>query len=323
MPKAHRPRHGSMQVWPRVRAKRMYPAVKGKSDKPKMTGFAAYKAGMTHIIIDDQRKNTMTKGEKVKMSVTVLECPPMRIAGVRFYKKKYKTIQPANDIMAKPDKDIARKIDPPKKEKNLDSVKPEDYDDLTLLVQTQPRLTGLGKKKPELFEISIGGKKEDKFNYAKENLGKDLNVSDVFQEGQLVDIRAVTRGKGFQGPVKRFGIKIRHHKSEKTKRGPGSLGGWSKQVHVMYRVSHAGQMGFHNRVDYNKLIMKIGSKPEEINPAGGFVRYGDVKNTYILLKGSIPGPSKRMVRLETAIRPNKRHDTTPQRITYISTTSKQ
>jgi large subunit ribosomal protein L3 len=315
-----------MQCWPRVRAKRIYPKVKGFSNAKDavLQGFAGYKVGMTHIIITDGNKNSMTKGEDITLPVTVVECPPLKIIGVRFYKKRYKSIQPQTDILAKPDKELARKLNVPKKEgKKISDVKADDFDEMRILVQTQPKMTGIGKKKPELFEVCIGGSKEDKLNFAKENLGKELSVKDVLKEGQLVDIRAVTTGKGYQGPVKRFGVKIRHHKSEKTKRGPGSLGGWTSQGHVMYRIAHAGQMGFHNRVDYNKQVIMIGDDPKKINAAGGFIRYGQVKNSYILLKGSIPGPSKRLLRLESPIRPNKKVDEVPPTVQYISTHSKQ
>ncbi len=324
MPKAHNPRHGSMQFWPRVKAKRIYPRVKrfptGK--EAKLNGFSGYKVGMTHMIITDGRKNSMTKGDDISLPVTIVECPPIKIAGARLYKKKYLTMQPAGDILAKADKQLARKLKTPKKEgKKLDAVKPEDYDDIRLLVQTRPNMTGTGKKKPELFEVGLGGNKEDKLNFAKENLGKELSVKDVFTEGQLLDIHAVTKGKGYQGPVKRFGIKIRHHKSEKTKRGPGSLGDWKHKS--TWRVPHAGQMGFHTRIDYNKQIMMIGDDPERVNVLGGFKRYGQVKNTYLLLKGSIPGPAKRVLRLQKARRPNRKIEEAPQTIQYISTRSKQ
>jgi large subunit ribosomal protein L3 len=315
-----------MQVWPRVRAKREYPTVQkfSKLKEAKLQGFAGYKVGMTHIIITDGRKNSMTKGEDISMPVTIVECPPMKIMGVRLYKKQYKTIQPLRDVLAKPGKELARKINVPKKEgKKIDDVKAEEFDDLRVLVQTQPKMTGIGKKKPELFEMNVGGSKEDKLTFAKENLGKELSIKDVFAEGQLIDIRAVTTGKGFQGPVKRFGVKVRHHKSQKTKRGPGSLGGWTSQMHVMYRVAHAGQMGYHNRIDYNKQIMMIGDDPEEVNAEGGFVRYGKVKNPYVLLKGSIPGPSKRLVRFETPIRADPKFEQVPQTIQHVSKASKQ
>jgi len=324
MPKAHNPRRGSMQFWPRVKAKRIFPRVRhfpsGKESKP--TGFAGYKVGMTHILFTDGRKNSMTKGEDISMPVTIIECPPLKIVGIRFYKKKYLTIQPAGEVMAKPDKELARKLDVSKKEgKKADAFKPEEFDDLRILVQTQPKMTAIGKKKPEVFEMNVGGNKEEKFNFAKENLGKEISVKDVFADGQFIDIRGVTKGKGYQGPVKRFGVKVRFHKSEKTTRGPGSLGDWKHKT--TWRMAHAGQMGFHSRVEYNKQIMLIGDDPEQVNVQGGFKRYGNVKNTYLLVKGSVLGPSKRMLRLENAMRPDVKKDASPQTIQYVSIRSKQ
>jgi len=90
----------------------------------------------------------------------------------------------------------------------------------------------------------------------------------------------------------------------------------------MWRVAHAGKMGYHLRTEYNKWIMKIGNKAEEINPKGGFVNYGVVKNPYVLLKGSVSGAQKRMIRLIDSIRA-KRSISEPPPITYISTESKQ
>lgn len=327
MPKAHRPRSGSMQVWPRVRASRQYPSIKhsASSKEAGLMGFAGYKVGMTHAIVTDGRKNSLSKGEDISVPVTVVECPPIKIAGVRFYKKKYTAKQPALDILAKPDKDISKKINPPKKAdtSKLDSIKPEDYTDIKVLVQTQPKMTGIGKKKPELFEMALGGSNEDKLNFAKENIGKEVSVKDVFKEGQQIDIRAVTTGKGTQGSVKRFGVKIRAHYSEKTKRGPGSLGSWKGQGHMMYRIAFPGQMGYHNRVDYNKQLLAFGDDPKEVNPVGGFIKYGDVKTTYILVKGSLPGPKKRLLRLETAIRPNKKFNDATLTLQKVSLKSKQ
>ena len=61
---------------------------------------------------------------------------------------------------------------------------------------------------------------------------------------------------------------------------------------------------------------------DQINPDGGFVKYGLVKNDYVLVKGSLPGPSKRLVILRQPIRPNNKAEDIPQ-INYISTKSKQ
>lgn len=289
----------------------------------KPLGFAGYKAGMTHVFVTDNRPNSLTKGEDIRLPVTVIECPPMKLIGFTLYKKDAYGFHAASQIFSdKLDKDLAKNFPLPKKQgKKVSDVKIEGYDDLTLVVQTQPKLTRIGKKKPAVFELGIGGDMPAKFDFVKNNLGKELKINDVFQEGMVLDSHAVTKGRGFQGPVKRFGVAIRQHKSEKTKRGPGSLGPWHGLLN--WRVSHAGQTGYHNRVDYNKWLLKIGSKPEEVNPKGGFLRYGILKNTYVLVKGSIQGPVKRMITLTRAVRPDPKIPKQAPAITYVSLEAKQ
>ncbi|MBU0616050.1 MAG: 50S ribosomal protein L3 [Nanoarchaeota archaeon] len=309
-----------MQFWPRKRAKRAYARVRSWANvkDAKLLGFAGYKVGMTHAIIIDNKTKTKTKGQEISCPITVIETPPLKVASIRFYKNTIDGIKIVSDVLSDNlDKELSKKIIMPKTvTKKVEDVK--DFDDIKLLVYTQPKLTGIGKKKPEVFEIAIGGKKEDKLKFAQEKLGKEIAITDVFASGQQVDIHAITKGKGFQGPVRRFGISLRSHKSEKSIRNPGSLGGWSAQGHVMYRVAHAGKMGFHQRVDYNKQIILIGNKPEEVNNDSGFIRYGNVKNPYLLIKGSIAGPAKRIIRINTATRPNDKIPTEAPRISYLS-----
>lgn len=324
MPKARNPRHGSMQFWPRKRSKRAYARVRSWADvkDAKALGFSGYKAGMTHVMVTDNRPNSLTKGQDIRMPVTVIECPPIKVASIRFYKDSVHGSRVITEVFSeKIDKELERKISKPKSiKKKIDEVK--DFDDIKILVYTQPKLTGI-KKKPEIFEVGVGGSKEEKFSYAKEKLGKEITIDEVFKGGDIIDIHAVTKGKGVQGPVKRFGVSIRPRKSEKTKRGPGSLGGWKGQAHVMYRVAFAGKMGYHLRTKYNNWILKISNKVEEINPKGGFLRYGLVKNPYILVKGSIQGPAKRIITMTSAIRPNKKIPNQPPTIQYTSLESKQ
>lgn len=326
MPKRHNPRKGSMQFWPRVRSIKSYPTIGSwpKINDTKLLGFAGYKAGMTHIGIIDRNPNSSTKNQVVFCPVTVVECPPIKVAAIRFYKKDDdNNPQPLSDILSKNfNKELAKKITLPKKTKAKEP-KLEDISDVRILVYTQPKLTGIGKKKPEIIELAIGGTDiKTKIDYAKSLIDKEIKISDIFQEGQEIDVHAVTKGKGFQGPVKRFGVKIRFHKSEKTKRGPGSLGPWKAQGHVMYRVPHAGKMGYHVRIEYNKLLLKTSENPKEINPKGGFLHYGLVKNNYVLLKGSIPGSIKRLIEFTQPLRSKLKQPIKPE-ISYISTQSKQ
>lgn len=324
MPTKKSPRCGSMQFWPRKKAKSEVVRIRSWADskEAKPLGFAGYKAGMTHVFITDNRPNSITKGEDIRMPVTVIECPPIKVAGFILYKKDAYGLHAASQILAdKLDKDLAKTFPLPKKAaKKANDVKIDDYADLRLLVFTQPKLTGIGKKKPEIFELGIGGDINAKFDYAKNNLGKEIKVQDVFKEGQHIDARAVTRGKGFQGPVKRFGVSIRRHKSEKTKRGPGSLGPWHGLLN--WTVAHAGQTGYHQRVEYNKWLLKLGNNPDDINPKGGFLRYGVIKNNFILLKGSIQGPAKRMIKLVQPLHPNRKIPAEAPAIVYTSLEAK-
>ncbi|MBI4440374.1 50S ribosomal protein L3 [Candidatus Woesearchaeota archaeon] len=312
-----------MQYWPRKRAKHVRVRYWAVSPSAKPLGFAGFKAGMTHIIIKDNRTSSITKGEQISVPVTIVECPPLRAFAVNFYKNSaYGKSISSQIFSSNADKELARTLPIPKKEaRKFEDV--GNFDDLKLVVHTQPKFTGIGQKKPSVFEVGIGGKKEEKLEYAKNILGKEIAISDVFKEGDQVDIHSITKGKGFQGPVKRFGVSIRQHKSEKTKRGPGTLGPWRGQGKVMYRVAHAGQMGYHLRTEFNKWVIKIGKKEEQITPKGGFINYGVVKNPFVLLKGSVGGPKKRMVRMNLATRPRSNIPTQAPSISYTSMESKQ
>ncbi len=312
------PRRGSMQFWPRCRARRPYARITQWPDVKdlKLLGFAGYKAGMTHVMVDDENPKSMTKGETIAFPVTVIECPPIKPYSLRFYKKTVHGFTLVSEIFAKNfDKNLIRKTSLPKKE----GKEPAEFDMVRLVVHTQPGLIGL-KKKPEIFELGIGGKDvKEKANYAKELLTKEIRLSDVFKEHQFVDVHSISKAKGTQGPVKRFGVRIRQHKAEKTKRGPASLGAWHPN-RVDYRVAHAGKMGFHQRTEYNKLILKIGNNPKDIEMKGGFLNYGIIKTDYIIVKGSVVGTRKRMIKMTEPSRAPKPPQYT---INTISLTSKQ
>ncbi len=316
MGKTRSPRHGSMQFWPRKRAKRAYPRIRNhaSSTEKNIVGFAGYKVGMTHLLIKSTRPHSMTPGETISRPITIIECPPLKVASIKFYKRTVYGLKTVNHILSKNlDKSLKRKMLMPKKETK--QKEPDSYDELRLLVYTQPNLTGIGKKKPELFEIAIGGTKEEQLAYAREKLGKEITVSEILKPGQLIDAHAVTKGKGLQGVIKRFGVSLKSHKSEKKRRSVGNLGPWNQSA--MWRVPQAGQTGYHTRTEYNKLIIKVSDKQDEINPKSGFKHYGVVKNDYILIKGSIQGPAKRLIRLNYAIRPHKRKHSETFEIEHI------
>lgn len=318
MANAHRPRRGSLGVWPRKRAKKETPSAHTWIEKSSpFLGFAGYKAGMTHLQVKDNHPKYGKKGEIVNHPVTIIECPPLKPLALRFYTLDDEKGLRVNGhlFVPKPSKEVLKRTTLPKNAENI----PEKWDEVRLLVHTQPQLTGTGKKTADIFEMHI--KQSNKLEDLKKHLEKEITLQDAFTNGEYLDAHGVTKGKGFAGTVKRFGVTIRQHKSEKTKRGVGTLGSWTP-THVTYTTAQAGRMGYHMRTDYNKQIMHVGTKGEEINPKGGIVHYGLVKNSYMLIKGSVPGPKHRLILFTNAQRA-KKLNTKPLDILYISKESQQ
>jgi len=297
-------------------------------DGAKLQGFAAYKAGMTHAFIVDYRPRSTTAGQEVQVPVTVLEVPPMKICAIRFYEDTAYGRKAVGEVWSKSlDKELSRKLPVPKEydEKAGWAVAEKlEYDDIRALVSTQPTLvSGLPKKKPELMEVRIGGgKMEDRLKYAKSVLGKAVTVKDFTKEGEMIDVSSITKGKGWQGTTKRWGTKLLMHKNSKHRRLVGTLG-TKRPNYVRPTVPQGGQIGFHQRTELNKRVLKIGDKGEEITPKGGFLHYGVVKNGYMLVHGTVPGPSKRIVRLREPVRAGGVKLTEPPQVTFVSIESKQ
>ncbi len=347
MGKIHRPRRGSLAYSPRKRAKSIVPRIRKwpQESEVRLLGFAGYKAGMTHILMIDDRPG-LTKGKEIFMPVTVVEVPPLFVYGIRAYRQGYLGLETATEVWFHELNDYVRR-----RIKTL----PKDYDeeafkaklgqieelvesgeivDVRLLVHTQPWLVKL-KKKPEVMEYAIGGDSVmTKFEYAKEKIGRELRASEVLHEGELLDVIAVTKGKGTQGPVKRWGVKVQFHKAQRAGKGRhiGNLGPWHP-TRVMWTVPQAGQMGFHHRTEFNKRLIAIGENGKlkldekhevEITPKGGFPHYGIIRSDFLLIQGTVPGAIKRIVRVRPAIRPPaKRPPVERVQITYVSRESKQ
>ena len=290
-----------MQFYPRVRAKKVIPSVNWKpisNEGVGFLGFIGYKVGMISVLAKDDTSDSLTKNKEISIPATVIECPSMKIYSVRFYKNK----EIVKEIVVTNDKDLKKKVKLSKKVNDLEES--SDFEDVRVLMYSNIKETSSSKKKPDIIEVGLSGSPEEKLSFIKGNIGKEISVTDVFKEG-LIDIRAVTKGYGTQGPVKRFGISLKSHKSEKGQRRPGSLGPWHPS-RVTFRTPQAGQTGYHNRITYNSLILDIGKISErDINKNGGFPHYGNIKNDYVILKGSIPGPKKRGIVMTVAIRPSK------------------
>jgi large subunit ribosomal protein L3 len=294
-----RPRAGSLQFWPRKRAAKVLPSVNWRpinSKEESILGFIGYKAGMASVAVKDLTDKSMTQNKQIIFPATVIEVPAMKIFSVRFYKSG----KVVADIIVSNDKELKKKVKFGKNLGNLDKA-PKDFDDIRVIAYSLPKQTNI-KKTPDLIELAISA--ENKLEFVKKIIGKELSLSD-FSKSDLLDVRGVTIGKGFQGPIKRFGTTLRFHKSEKGVRKIGSIGPWHP-ARVTYQVPMAGQMGYHSRLVYNLKVINSGKISEkDINPKSGFPHYGKVKTSYIFLKGSVPGPAKRQILLTPSFRPSK------------------
>ena len=305
MPKRSRPRYGSLQFWPRKRINKALPSVNWKhiisvyqdKDKEGLLGFIGYKVGMATAIVKDNTEKSMTQGKKKAIPVTILEVPNMKIFSVRFYKNG----KVMKDVIVSKDKELKKKVKVPKEIKNL--AAPDGFDDISVILYSIPKQTSI-KKTPDLIEVSINS--ENKFDFVKNLVGKEISMQEILH-WDLVDVRGLTKGKGTAGPMKRFGIKRKSHKSEKGRRNPGSIGPWHP-ARVTFRVPMAGQLGMFTRVHYNLNVIGSGNiKDSNINKKGGFKHFGNIKTNYIILAGSVQGPQKRQIFITPALRPNRKH----------------
>ncbi|ABK77491.1 ribosomal protein L3 [Cenarchaeum symbiosum A] len=308
--KFSQPRRGSLAYSPRGRARSMEARIRGwpeRQGEPRLLAHAGFKAGCIQIVSIDDREHTPNAGKQLVSLGTVLVTPPLHVLGMRGYSKGHYGRHVKFDVFAE---DLPREVAKYIVLRNgrLNAERAETMlggtAEIYGILGVSPRSAGLEQKRPYIFEAPVrGGSMKERFAYLKDLLGKTVKASDVLEPGAGVDVAAITKGKGWQGVIQRMGAKRKQHKSRKTVRELGSLGPISPQ-NVMYTVPRAGQMGFHQRIEYNKRIMAVGSAGEDdaINPSGGYKHFGMVKGDYIVLKGSVPGTYRRLVKLRAQIR---------------------
>ncbi len=327
----HHPRRGSMGFSPRKRAESMKPKIRSWpeiDEGPKIQGFTGYKAGMTHAFVIDYRENSTTSGQEVRVPATVVEVPNIRVCGLRFYEKTHRGLQTMGEVWAsRIDENLEKKLPIPKNmdtDKMWERIDTDLADEVRTIIHTQPQLvSGIHSKTPEIIELRIGGGTiAERIDKGEELLEKEETSFEEFSNpGSMVDVSGITKGKGFQGHVKRWGVKLLRHKNSKSIRNVGTTGVFVPG-YIRPSVPQAGQTGFHQRTEFNKRVLKEGDDGEEITPDGGFINYGEVENDYVLLHGSIPGPSKRMVVMRDPIRSTVEEVEEPT-LTHISTESNQ
>jgi len=297
------PHRGSLAYRPRGRAKSLIPRIRNwpriEGDKPTILGYPAFKAGTIHTITVDDRAKTPNFGKPLFNMSSVLSIPEAEVVGLRLYSHEDGRDNPIADVKAAG--------------QTSDKLPLERTKRVAAVVSTVPHDVGLSQKQAIVMEVGVsGGDTKSQADYVLGLMGKKVKFTDVFKAGMYVDVLGISKGKGFEGPVTRFGVKRKQHKSRKSVRAVGVIGPWHPAA-VMYTVARAGQMGFHQRTETGKRILLATNATERpITPAGGFPHFGQVKGDYAILKGSVPGPARRFVMMRLRIRGVTKSQAPPQ-----------
>jgi large subunit ribosomal protein L3e len=357
------PRHGSLGFLPKKRSKRGKGKVKSfprddPSKPPHLTAFMGYKAGMTHIMREVEKPGSKAHKKEVAEAVTLIETPPMVVVGVvgysktvrgmrslttvwaahlseevrrRFYKSWYKAKKKAFTKYVKKHEDGGKEI-----AAELEVMK-KHCAAIRVIAHTQISKTPLASKKAHIMEIQInGGSIADKVDFAAGLLEKQVAVSTVFTQNEMIDAIAITRGHGTEGVVTRWGVSRLPRKTHRGLRKVACIGAWHP-ARVGWTVARSGAMGFNHRTEMNKKVYRIGVKGEDshkatteydvtekdITPMGGFPHYGMVSEDFVMIKGACPGTKKRVITLRKSLFPQTSRTSLEEiKLKFIDTSSK-
>jgi large subunit ribosomal protein L3e len=263
----------------------------------------------------------------------------------RFYKNWYRSKKKAftkHNAGGKPNANNERELAKMKKYCKV----------IRILVHSDIAKLPLAQKKAHLMEVQInGGDIAAKVDYAVSLFEQSIPVSKVFSKDEMIDVIGVTKGKGFEGVTTRWGTSRLPRKTHKGLRKVACIGAWHPS-RVKYSVPRAGQNGYHHRTQINKKIYKIAAPQftaegtivkddkgnivadrhastefdltkKEITPMGGFPHYGVVKNDWVMVRGTVVGPVKRVITLrKTLLRQTSRNATEEIALKFIDTASK-
>lgn len=354
------PRHGSLAFLPRKRANRALGKIKAfpkddASEEPHFTAFVGWKAGMTHVLRKvDGRAGSPLQNKEVINPVTLLDTPNMVVAGMVGYKEtpfgKRSTVCVWADKMGQEFRRCLYKNWSTSKKKaftskartgNLEANREVALAELRASKSDSIRAICYGKscpvkgrKKTWIKEIQVnGGDVNAKIDFILGLFEKEVSIDQVFAKDDNCDAIAVTKGHGTEGVITRWGVTRLPRKTHRGLRKVACIGSWHP-ARVSYSVARVGQNGYHHRTEVNKKIFHIGEKGQiqcatgdttlkSINPMGGWPHYGNIKDKYVMLKGSCPGCKKRPVTLRKSLRKlYKPRHLEPIELKFVDTSSK-
>ncbi|ABW97986.1 rpl3 (nucleomorph) [Hemiselmis andersenii] len=339
------PRHGSLGFLPKKRCRRGKGKIKSfpkdnENHPCHLTASIGFKAGMTHVVRTVDKFGSKLHGKDVVEAVTVIETPPLQIVGFVGYIKtpkglrSFRTVWSTNNFPEEFKRNFYKNWYKSKRKAFKKKQKTElEYNGFSVFENQKIKFqikkfcpiirciafskiskTGLKQKKAPVLEIQInGGNTTQKINFVEKISQKEISISDIFRQREIIDTIGITKGKGFQGVIKRWGVTKLPRKTHRGARKVACVGSWHPS-RVSFRVPRAGQTGFHHRTQINLQIYRVGKaldsnngstefdlSTKKITPMGGFPYYGNVKEDFLLLKGCVMGSKKRQITLRKSL----------------------
>merc|ERR1711968_24498 len=362
------PRHGSLGFLPKKRCTKAKGKIKSfplddKAAKPHLTAFMGYKAGSTHILRDVDRAGSKAHKKEVVEAVTVIEAPPMVVVGMIGYRETPTGLKSVTTVWAqhlsneckrrfyknwgasekkKAFTKYTKKYEGNQIEKDEETLA-KYATILRVICHTQIGKLNFRQKKAHICEVQVnGGSMDDKIAFAKGLFENTVAIDSVFEQNEMIDTVAITKGKGFEGVVTRWGVTKLPRKTHKGLRKVACIGSWHPS-RVKYSVARAGQNGYHHRTKMNKKVYKVAKgvrgadgkivannattefdlTVKGITPMGGFPHYGEVLEDYIMLRGAVTGAKRRLITMRKSLcAQTSRRSTEEINLKFIDTSSK-
>merc|ERR1719313_2059360 len=230
------PRHGSLGFLPKKRCTKAKGKIKSfplddKAAKPHLTAFMGYKAGSTHILRDVDRAGSKAHKKEVVEAVTVMEAPTglKSVTTVwaqhlsneckrRFYKNW------GASEKKKAFTKYTKKYEGNQIEKDEETLA-KYATILRVICHTQIGKLNFRQKKAHICEVQVnGGDMAAKIAFAKDLLEKEVKIDSVFEQNEMIDAIAITKGKGYEGVVTRWGVTKLPRKTHKGLRKVACIG---------------------------------------------------------------------------------------------------
>jgi len=314
---------------------------------------------MTHIVREPKRIGSKLHNKEIVEAVTVIETPPMFVVGIvgyvetptgmralttvlaqnlsqefkrRLYKNWYRSKKKA---FTKYSKMYADEKGKEQVKRQIDKIK-KYCAVVRVIAHTQVSKLNLRLRKAHIMEIQVnGGNVAAKVDFAVDLLEKAVSVDKVFEQSEMIDCMAATKGKGYEGVTTRWGTRRLPRKTHKGLRKVACIGAWHP-ANVRFSVPRAGQNGYHHRTEINKKIYRIGKSGDDnnastefdltkktITPMGGFPHYGIVTQDFVMIKGCCPGIRKRPITLRKSLLVQTKRSAQEQiTLKFIDTSSK-